>query len=254
MARSGTDGAEDVAREGVEVDATEYGRWLIAESNWRKAEDLRNERQALSQKKHHQDVIHHKRGRESSLKALEQKSRMRDTVEYTKLTKQEAGRAVKEESRAIMEEKRVNQAEWASHSRELRDKTQEEVRLRDERNALLKSKQQQGVTVKREKRDLERTHEEQKAAVLAAKQEQVSKIRHETSDRVVDSAKKYFFMQRRAAADQVAEKLSEAEERRREVWRPPSVPSSRSPVTGHERHPLPHPGEEHVPREPDLVP
>ena len=40
-------------------------------------------------------MIHHKRVLESSLKALEKKSRMRDSVEYTKLTKQEAGRAVK---------------------------------------------------------------------------------------------------------------------------------------------------------------
>jgi len=177
----------------------EYNRWLITESNWTNAEEIREQHIEGEQFRKAREDRHRERGQLRQQDTVEQMKEAKTKVDAHRRMNLEAGSAVKRDVIAWNVAKHQEKAQWQNFGKSVKaalvasDSTQN-------RDALAKQKKEAGESVKKEINQLRAELEKQKTALKTNKVEQAKKVRDETADGVIDSAKKFFFLQRKTAA------------------------------------------------------
>lgn len=177
----------------------EYNRWLITESNWTNAEEIREQHIEGEQFRKAREDRHRERGQLRQQDTVEQMKEAKTKVDAHRRMNLEAGSAVKRDVIAWNVATHQEKAQWQNFGKSVKaaliasDST-------ENRDALVKQKKKAGETVKKEINQLRAELEKQKTAFKTSKLEQAKKVRDETADGVIDAAKKFFFLQRKTAA------------------------------------------------------
>jgi len=195
--------------EGVTV--SEYNRWLIQEDNWNSAEETRSAYMEGSQFRKTRDEKHREKGMERQAASIEQMKLAKGRVEEHREHNLEQGKTVRDDVSVWKQQVHEQKEQRAADAKAIKEKTKMAEKAKEEKKKLLDSKKELSAQVRGEVAQLTKDSEQLRMDLKKMNEETAKRVKAETADVVTDSAKKMFFEQRRAAAQQTSAKVKEWE-------------------------------------------
>ena len=186
---------------------SDYNRWLITEANWSNAEEVREEHIEGEQFRKARDDRHREKGQVRQQDTVEQMKEAKTKVDAHRRQNLEAGSAVKRDVIAWNMAAHEEKVQWENFGKSVKAALVA-AESTENRDALAKSKKEAGEAVKKEVQQLTTQNTQLKASIKESKKKQADKVREETADSVIDGAKKFFFLQRKAAAKETSGQVS----------------------------------------------
>jgi len=209
------------------VSKARYKKFLAAEENRKKGEELRQQKQEIEARRKELAETYHKRFVAQSQSARAQREAASNKVrehfarladfgsETRRMLRSARDRAVgvspvasspasqrREAAAELLRRKQaVAQQQLAAEARQREKLAQERAEKLEENHAT-------ALKVKADERERAQAKAETMEQELRAKQERVAKIREETSSKVVTASKQFFYLQRKEVADDVRESVS----------------------------------------------
>lgn len=176
----------------------DFNRWLVTEENWASAEQCRQQHIEGEQFRKARDDKHRERGQARQQDTVEQMKEAKTKVDAHRRTNLEQGSAVKRDVIAWQESARKDRERYNAWAKDVKEKQlAAHTAVHDEgparRRAIGKATREEvdeWLAAGRARR--EREFDERKKFT--------EKVKTETSDAVIDDAKKTFFLQRKTAA------------------------------------------------------
>jgi hypothetical protein len=196
--------ADDTPLSDIEaLTLAEFNRWLVTEENWSTAEQVRQLHIEGEQFRKAREDRHRERGQVRQQDTVEQMKEAKTRVDAHRRHNLEQGSLVKRDVVAWNQARHENRDEWIKVAKVIKQKQIAAKEQFDEHKAMLAAKKQKGELVKNQVAALTVECEKNREAYLNANKAQVAKVKEETGDAVIDSAKNFFFVQRKEAAASV---------------------------------------------------
>ena len=207
--RRGSTSPEEGAVEDDTVSTAEYNRWLYLEDNWDKAEDIRNQFMAGEQMRKERDEKHRNRGLERQAASIEQMKRAKGEVDQHRERNMTQGKEVREDVANWKEEMYANEEELKQRSRMMKEMVTTADKTQESKEALLQLKKTCSLNVKMEVMQLAKDNAAKKESLLESNRSMAAKIRSETSDHAMDSARHVFYQQRKKTHDETVSMIKD---------------------------------------------